>query len=86
MLEIIFCTISNMHRKKGTKPLRPNEQFQPEYVKKAKTAAKKEAKGLAKENRETLAAIFEKKNDKVKKLGENNGKDILDRTARADAV
>lgn len=86
MLEIIFCTIANMHRKKGAKPLRPNEQFQPDYVKKAKIAAKKEAKGLAKEDRETLAAIFEKKNDKVKKLGEINGKDILDGTTRADAV
>lgn len=68
MLEIIFCSVANMHRKKGTKPLRPGEQFQPDYVKNAKKSTKKEAKEFAREEGEALAEIFEKKNNKVTKL------------------
>lgn len=73
VLESIHCSMINMHRKKGTKPLKPGEQFQPDYVKKAKNDTKKEAKKVAKEEQEDLSALFEKKNNKVNKLEAPNG-------------
>ena len=38
-LDLISCQLANMARKKGRKPIKPAEQFQPEYVKKAKQKA-----------------------------------------------
>lgn len=68
ILEIISCNIINMHRKKGKKPLKPGEQFQPDYVKKAKADTKNEAKRAAKEEQKDLSELFEKRNNKVNKL------------------
>lgn len=36
MLQVISCEIANTHRKKGKPPVKPPDQFQPDYVKKAK--------------------------------------------------
>lgn len=38
-LDLISCQLANMTRKKGKKAIKPAEQFQPEYVKKAKEKA-----------------------------------------------
>lgn len=73
MLDIISCHLVNMRRKKGTKAIKPSEQFQPDYVKKAKNDIKKEAKKVAKEEQKYLSALFEKKNNKVNKLEVPNG-------------
>lgn len=69
MLDLISCQLSNMFKKKGTKPRKPAEQFQPDYVKKAKASV---VRGKAEENaaiNEDLKEIFEQKNNKVNKLG-----------------
>ena len=70
MLDLISCHLVNMHRKKGTKPVKVNEQFQPDYVKDAKKELRQGKKESAKETQEDLAEIFEKRNNKVKKLEE----------------
>lgn len=70
MLDLISCHLVNMHRKKGTKPVKVGEQFQPDYVKEAKKEIKAGKKESAKEAQEDLAKIFEKRNSKVKKLEE----------------
>lgn len=70
MLDLISCHLVNMHRKKGTKPVKVGEQFQPDYVKEAKKEIKASKKESAKEAQEDLAKIFEKRNSKVKKLEE----------------
>lgn len=75
MLDIISCHLVNMHRKKGTKAIKPSEQFQPDYVKDAKKMAKESKRETAKIEQEDLAAIFEARNKDVKKLEEiGNGK------------
>lgn len=70
MLDIISCHLANMHRKKGTKAIKPSEQFQPDYVKDAKKMAKESKRETAKIEQEDLAAIFEARNKDVKKLEE----------------
>lgn len=74
-LDIISCQLSNMFKKKGHKPRKPAEQFQPDYVKDAKKMAKESKRETAKIEQEDLAAIFEARNKDVKKLEEiGNGK------------
>lgn len=68
MLDIISCHLVNMHRKKGTKAIKPSDQFQPDYVKEAKKQAKEDKRETAKEDQQDLAAIFEARNNKVNKL------------------
>lgn len=70
MLDLISCHLVNMHRKKGTKAVKVSEQFQPDYVKQAKKEVKSGKREEAKETQEDLAAIFEQRNNKVKKLEE----------------
>ena len=70
MLDVISCQISNMNKKKGAKPRKPDEQFQPDYVKEAKKDAKKQKKEDSIEAQKDLAEIFENRNNKVKSLEE----------------
>lgn len=70
MLDLISCNMVNMNRKKGTRPLKVGEQFQPDYVKQAKKDAKKQKREESAVTQEELADIFEKRNSKVKKLEE----------------
>ena len=70
MLDLISCHIVNTHRKKGAKPVKVGEQFQPDYVKDAKNSARKQRKDQAEIDKQDLAEIFEKRNNKVKKLEE----------------
>lgn len=81
MLDIISCHLINMHRKKGTKAIKPSDQFQPDYVKDAKKQAKENKREMAKEDQQDLAAIFEARNNNVKKLEEKlkneQNKDLL---------
>ena len=70
MLDVISCQLSNMFKKKGTKPRKPDEQFQPDYVKEAKKDAKKQKKEDSIEAQKDLAEIFENRNNKVKSLEE----------------
>ena len=70
MLDLISCHLVNMNRKKGTKALKVSDQFQPDYVKKAKKDIKKQKKETAATNQEELASIFEKRNSEVKELEE----------------
>lgn len=74
MLDIISCHLVNMHRKKGTKAIKPNEQFQPDYVREAKNMAKENKRETAKTEQEDLAAIFEARNNNINRLdGVANG-------------
>lgn len=68
MLDLISCHLVNMNRKKGTKALKVQEQFQPDYVKDAKKQLKSGKKESNKEAQEDLAEIFESRNNNVKKL------------------
>ena len=68
MLAIISCHLVNMHRKKGTKALKPSEQFQPDYVREAKNMAKENKRETAKREQEDLAAIFEARNNNINRL------------------
>ena len=68
MLDLISCHLVNMHRKKGTKPLKVQDQFQPDYVKEAKKLARENKKELSREKQEDLATIFEARNNNVKRL------------------
>lgn len=70
MLDLISCHLVNMHRKKGTKPLKVQDQFQPDYVVEAKKNVKKSKKEEAAISQQELSEIFEKRNNKVKKLEE----------------
>ena len=75
MLDVISCQLSNMFKKKGVKPRKPQEQFQPDYVRDAKKDAKKQKKEISLEEQKDLAEIFEKRNSNVKSLEEKlNGK------------
>lgn len=68
MLDIISCHLVNMHRKKGTKAIKPSEQFQPDYVREAKNMAKENKRETAKREQEDLAAIFEARNNNINRL------------------
>ena len=70
MLDLISCQLSNMFKKKGVKPRKPQEQFQPDYVRDAKKDAKKQKKEISLEEQKDLAEIFEKRNSNVKSLEE----------------
>ena len=69
-LDTISCQLSNMFRKKGTKPRKPSEQFQPNYVKDAKVEANGKKKIANEDAQKDLAEIFEKRNSNVKKIEE----------------
>lgn len=67
----MFATMyANANRKKGTKKIKVPELAQPDYVKKAKLEAKKQKREISMEEKEDLARFFERKNNKVKRLGE----------------
>lgn len=70
MLDVISCQLSNLFKKKGTKPRKPSDQFQPDYVKEAKESAEKMKKEWSEEAQKDLAEIFEKRNNQVKDLEE----------------
>lgn len=67
-LDVISCQISNIFKKKGAKPRKPAEQFQPDYVKEAKKDATNQKKVINEDSSKELAEIFEKRNSKVNKL------------------
>ena len=74
MLDVIACQLANMHRKKGSKAIKPQDQFQPDYVKEAKKQAKEKQRESIIESQKDLAEIFESRNKNVKKLeGTING-------------
>lgn len=65
----VFATMyANSHRKKGSSTIKPPELIQPEYVVLAKQQAKKDKKAMNRDNQKDLSDIFEKRNNKVKKL------------------
>ena len=68
MLDVISCQISNIFKKKGVKPRKPSDQFQPDYVKNAKRDIGERKKEWDKDIQQDLAEIFEKRNSKVKDL------------------
>ena len=70
-LDVISCQLSNIFKKKGAKPRKPAEQFQPDYVKEAKKDATNQKKVINEDSSKELAEIFEKRNSKVNKLEVN---------------
>lgn len=70
MLDLISCHLVNMNRKKGTKAMKVQEQFQPDYVREAKKQLKSDKKETNKEVQEDLAKIFESRNKDTKKMEE----------------
>lgn len=76
-LEIISCQLTNMFRKKGKKKVKPGEQFQPDYVKKAKenaVRAKNMKRKITKEEMENIKAFWKRRNPNVKVFEVKNGK------------
>lgn len=74
-LDVISCQLSNIFKKKGAKPRKPADQFQPDYVKEAKKEAQGYKKEVNQDAQKDLAEIFEKRNNKVKTIEEKlNGK------------
>lgn len=71
-LDVISCQLSNIFKKKGAKPRKPAEQFQPDYVKEAKKGAKKEKLVTNKEAQKDLAILFDRHNSKIKRLENKN--------------
>ena len=69
-LDIISCQFYNAFKGKNKKPRKPEEQFQPDYVKEAKKEMKSTKKVMNKDSQRELAEIFEKRNNQVKKLEE----------------
>lgn len=67
MLDLISCHLVNMHRKKGTKALKVSDQFEPDYVSKAKKELKKQKKEQMADSNARLAELFEKRNNQVEK-------------------
>lgn len=74
MLDTISCQLSNIFKKKHNKIREPDEQFQPDYVKKAKKDVIEEKKEVNKDIQKDLKELFEKKNNKVNDLKVKNGK------------
>ena len=65
----VFATMyANSHRKKGSSVIKPPELIQPEYVALAKKQANKDKKAMNQDSQKNLSEIFEKRNNKVKKL------------------
>ena len=82
MLDVISCQLSNMFKKKGAKPRKPAEQFQPDYVKEAKKEVGNKKNEQNENIQKDLAQIFEARNNQIKTLevkSEQN-RDLLQRT------
>lgn len=69
-LDIISAQLYNAFKGKYKKPRKPDEQFQPDYVKEAKKDIKGAKKADNKDSQKELAEIFEKRNNQVKKVEE----------------
>lgn len=61
---------ANSHRKKGTPAQKPPKQLQPDYVERGKKELRNRKKEDGKETQKELAAFFEKRNNKTKKMEE----------------
>lgn len=74
-LNIISCQLSNMTMKKGKSPRKPEEQFQPDYVKKAKSEARNAEQKNAETSREEIEEMqkfWENYNNRVRKSNDGN--------------
>ena len=67
-LDTMVTMYSNTHRKKGQPPAKIPPQVQPDYVEKAKKDAKRQKREDQQLDQQDLAAIFEKRNNQIKKL------------------
>ncbi len=70
-LDELSCMFANSHKKKNAKKVEPAEQFQPDYVKKAKQEAEKkkqEKTKISKEEMEKIHNFWQKRYQKVKML------------------
>lgn len=75
-LDAVYCAFLNANRKKGKKPIKPQEQMMPEYVKKAKVdylKRKQEAAILNEEEMAKMDAYWKRKNPNIKFLEVKNG-------------
>lgn len=70
MLDVISCQLSNMAKKKGQKPRKPAEQFQPDYVKEAKENVGKHKREQSLDNLAELEEIFNSRNKNINRLGD----------------
>lgn len=76
-LSIISCQLANMTKKKGTKTIKPGNQFEPEYVTEAKKSyAKKEQqrKKLSEDELEEVKDFWQRRNYNVKNVEKINEK------------
>ena len=70
-LDELACMFANSHKKKSAKKAEPAEQFQPDYVKKAKEEVEKKKKEKLKKSEEEMEQIrnfWQARNRKVKML------------------
>ena len=73
-LDTLVIQYANAHRKKGSPAIKIPPQIQPDYVSQAKKEVKKNKRDDNREKQKDLAEIFEKRNQKVKKIeGEIHG-------------
>lgn len=68
-LNVISCQIANMTREKGKPPIKPPEQFQPDYVKKAKQEMENNQRSenaLSSDQLKELREFWQARNHEVK--------------------
>lgn len=74
-LNAISCQLSNMLRKEGKAPRKMDEQFQPDYVKKAKEKTRQTKPGQAaysKEDMEEIKKFWANYNSTAKRMDDGN--------------
>lgn len=74
-LDILSTQLGNLFRKKGSDKIKPEPQWQPDYVKEAKERAeekKQAAKAFSEEDMKQIKAFWEARSG-IKLIGEKNG-------------
>ena len=70
-LDELYCAYLNAHRKKGAKKIKPEKQFQPEWIEKFKIEHRKRSrhKDWGDENIDKIRSFWRSRNPKVKFFG-----------------
>lgn len=78
-LDVISCQLANMFKKKGTKANKPEEQFQPDYVKEAKKKAleEKNRRSAPTKNEVTeMETFWQARNPNIKMVETKRSQDV----------
>lgn len=86
-LDEVACVLVNTNLKKGKKRAKPDEQFQPDYVKDAKEEARKKQKKqkFTDEEMDQIKAFWQKRNPNITKVINEQPSKILPESTRRPA-